>query len=158
MNGTYRNKLMIICLLVVVGWFGATLVSPAKAGAATEESLGLLAIGKKYIGVDYKYGSASGNDNSFDCSSYTQYVFKKLGVELPRTSVAQSNLGEKVGKGNLSVGDLVFFKTGGNGISHVAIYAGNGNILHASSSKGVAITSMESSYWTKSYVTARRIL
>lgn len=158
MNVKFTGRLMILCLMVVVGWFGSVTVSPSKASAATVESLELLSYGKQFIGVNYKYGAASGINTAFDCSSYTQYIFKQLGIELPRTSVSQSNIGEKVVKANLSVGDLVFFRGSGNGIGHVAIYAGGGKILHASSSKGVTISSIESDYWKSNYVTARRIL
>jgi probable lipoprotein NlpC len=159
MKSTYMSKLTLICMMVVIGWFGTIHLSPSKASAATAQSLELLSYGKKYIGVNYKYGAASGVTTAFDCSSYTQYIFKQLGVNLPRTSGAQSSVGDKVSKGSLSVGDLVFFNTmGGNRISHVAIYAGHGKIIHASSSKGVSHSSVESGYWKKYYVTARRVL
>ncbi|WP_372660628.1 C40 family peptidase [Cohnella sp.] len=158
MNGKYIGKFMMICIMIVIGWLGSILVSPSKVSAATAESLELISYGKQYIGVNYKYGAASGIDYAFDCSSYTQYVFKQMGIELPRTSVSQSYIGEKVSKGYLSIGDLVFFRASGGGIGHVAIYAGDGKILHASSSKGVALSSMESGYWKKTYVTARRVL
>lgn len=158
MNMKLTGKLMIMCIMVVVGWFGSVMVSQSKASAATEESLELLSYGKLYIGVDYKYGATSGIDYAFDCSSYTQYVFKQMGIELPRTSSSQAHIGDKISKGNLSVGDLVFFSASGSGIGHVAIYAGGGKILHASSSKGVAISSIESDYWKKNYLTARRVL
>ncbi|GIO13096.1 hypothetical protein J19TS2_26510 [Cohnella xylanilytica] len=153
-----RTKLLSICLLASIGWFGMAAGHSGQASAATAESLELLSIGKEYIGTPYEFGATAGDTESFDCSSFVQYVFKQMDVSLPRTSVTQAKMGVKVEKGYLSVGDLVFFRTGGSGISHVAIYAGNGKILHASSSKGVAISDMNTSYWKKSYVTARRVL
>ncbi|WP_027094625.1 C40 family peptidase [Cohnella thermotolerans] len=153
-----KLKIMAICVLATVGWFGMAAGHSGQASAATEESLELLSIGKEFIGTPYLYGSASGSTDTFDCSSFVQYVFKQQNISLPRTASAQATVGEKVTKAYLSVGDLVFFKSGGSGIGHVAIYAGNGKILHATSSQGVTISNLNSSYWSKNYVTARRVL
>ncbi|WP_169084813.1 C40 family peptidase [Paenibacillus sp. PL91] len=129
-----------------------------KAQAATPETIDLVSEGKAYIGTPYKFGAPAGVTYAFDCSSFTQFLFKGLDVSLPRTSTAQATIGEKVPKGSLSMGDLVFFKTNGKSISHVAIYAGNNKIIHSSSSQGVTVSSLNLSYWSKSYVTARRVL
>jgi len=151
-------KLALACGIAVTGLFGGIIGSPAKTSAATPESLNLLEVGKDFIGTPYQFGAAAGITSAFDCSSFVQYIFQGAGVKLPRTSSSQASVGEKVDKGYLSVGDLVFFKTGDSGISHVAIYAGNNKMLHASSSQGVTISNMNSSYWKKAYVTARRVL
>jgi len=158
MKSKLAAKIMLACGLAVTGLFGTLIGTPGKADAATPQSLDLIAFGKDYIGTPYKFGAAAGSTYAFDCSSFVQYVFQQSGIELPRTSVSQSYVGEKVDKAYLSTGDLTFFKTGGGGISHVAIYAGDGKILHASSSQGVTVSNMNSSYWTKAYVTARRVL
>lgn len=158
MNKKFIIKALLACSLAVTGLFGTMIGSSSTANAATPDSLNLLAFGKDYIGTPYQYGSQPGDTSTFDCSSFVQYVFKQAGIDLPRTSVSQSYTGEKVDKGYLSVGDLVFFKTGGGGISHVAIYAGDGKILHASTSQGVTVSNMNSNYWSKAYVTARRVL
>jgi Cell wall-associated hydrolases (invasion-associated proteins) len=158
MKSNIATKIMLACGLTVTGLFGSLIGLPAKADAATPESLNLIASGKDFIGTPYKFGAPAGVTYAFDCSSFVQYVFQQQGVDLPRTSVSQSYAGEKVDKAYLSMGDLTFFKTGGSGISHVAIYAGDGKILHASSSKGVTLSNMNSSYWKKAYVTARRVL
>ncbi|WP_230986910.1 C40 family peptidase [Cohnella fermenti] len=156
--GAVKKKLMMVGLLASIGWFGMTAVHSTGASAATAESLELLSIGKNYIGTPYVYGASGIWGTSFDCSSYTQFVFRQLGVSLPRTSSEQAYMGTKVDKAYLSVGDLVFFRTGSGWISHVAIYAGEGKILHASSSQGVTLSDMNSTYWKNAYVTARRIL
>jgi probable lipoprotein NlpC len=158
MNGKCTLKIMLLCALVTSGWLGSSIGSSQKASAATPESLGLVSLGKEFVGIPYRYGAPSGITSAFDCSSFTQYVFDQVGITLPRTAATQSHLGQKVDKGYLSVGDLVYFKASGNGIGHVAIYAGNGMILHSSSSKGVTLSSLKSSYWKKNYVTARRVL
>lgn len=129
-----------------------------SAHAATPTSIELISTSKEYIGTPYQYGAAPGNTDKFDCSSFTQYVFNSFGVWLPRTSSAQASMGTKVDKGSLSMGDLVFFNTNGKSISHVAIYAGNNKIIHSSSTKGVSLSDMNSSYWKGKYVTARRVL
>jgi len=158
MKSKLAIKVILACGLAVTGLFGTMIGTSTQASAATPESLNLLAFGKDYIGTPYQYGAAAGSTSAFDCSSYVQYVFEQAGIDLPRTSSGQASIGEKVDKAFLSVGDLLFFKTGGGGISHVGIYAGDGKMLHASSSQGVTVSSINSNYWTKAYVTARRVL
>ncbi|HVL38399.1 MAG TPA: LysM peptidoglycan-binding domain-containing protein, partial [Fimbriimonadaceae bacterium] len=88
-----------------------------------------------FRGIRYRYGGTS--RSGFDCSGFTTTVFKSQGVKLPRTSAAQSKVGQPVSKDNLRPGDLVFFRTrGGRSISHVGIYQGNGKFIHASSGGG----------------------
>ncbi|MGG1633146.1 C40 family peptidase [Paenibacillus sp. NRS-1760] len=145
-----------ICSAIVISAFTIGTFAP-KAHAATPETLNLVSTGKEFIGTPYKFGAPAGVTYAFDCSSFTQFLFKGLDVSLPRTSVAQATVGKKVPKGSLSMGDLVFFKTNGKTISHVAIYAGNNKIIHSATSTGVTVSDMTSSYWSKSYVTARRV-
>jgi len=158
MKNKLTIKLVLACGLAVTGLFGTMFTASPQASAATEEALSLIDFGKDYIGTPYRFGATAGKTSAFDCSSYVQYVFDQAGISLPRTSSSQASKGEKVDKAFLSVGDLLFFNTGGKGISHVGIYAGDGKMLHASSSQGVAISSINSKYWTKAYVTARRVL
>jgi len=146
-----------ICSAIVMSAFTIGTFAP-KAHAATPETIDLISTGKEFIGTPYKFGAPAGATYAFDCSSFTQFLFKGLDVSLPRTSVAQASVGEKVPKGSLSMGDLVFFKTNGKTISHVAIYAGNNKIIHSATSTGVTVSDMTTNYWSKSYVTARRVV
>lgn len=108
------------------------------------------------LGIRYKYGGT--NESGFDCSGFTSYVFAALGIELPRDSRSQAKLGVKIAKHELKKGDLVFFNTNGKTISHVGIYIGDGKMAHASTKQGTVITEIDSGYYAKRYVTARRIL
>ena len=109
-----------------------------------------------YIGVPYVFGGTS--PYGFDCSGYVQYVFAKAGISIPRTADVQYEFGTPISTTDLVSGDLVFFSTYTYGASHVGIYLGDNNFIHASSSRGVTIDSLGSSYWSSHYIGARRIL
>lgn len=127
------------------------------AGNTSSKADKIVATAKKYIGVPYVWGGES--PKGFDCSGYVQYVFKMHSISLNRTTETQYKHGSYVSKSNLKPGDLVFFQnTYRAGISHVGIYIGNGQFIHASSSKGVTISNLSSSYYTSHYYGARRIL
>lgn len=111
---------------------------------------------KPTIGVSYKTGGTT--TSGFDCSGFTSYVYKKLGLNLPRTSTAQYKVGTAVSKSNLKAGDLVFFNTSGKGISHVGIYVGNGKFAHSSTSRGVIVSPLSQTYYAKRYVGAKRVM
>lgn len=106
------------------------------------------------VGVPYLFGGSS--RKGFDCSGYTQYVFKGSGISLPRTSSSQYDVGSSVSRAQLQSGDLVFFTTYAAGASHVGIYIGGGNFVHASNS-GVRTTSLSDSYYASRFVGARRV-
>ena len=105
--------------------------------------------------VKYKMGGTS--KSGIDCSGFTQKVYKeKFGIELPRTTVTQVNIGVEVKKSDLKMGDLVFFKTS-KVDKHVGIYMGNGDFLH-SSIKGIKFTKLDKPFYKNTYWTARRIM
>ncbi|WP_088188907.1 NlpC/P60 family protein [Desulfosporosinus sp. FKA] len=107
------------------------------------------------IGVPYVFG---GNSRSgFDCSGYTQYVFKGVGISLPRTAEEQFKSGVSVSREQLQAGDLVFFSTYAPGASHVGIYIGGGKFIAADSNKGICISNLDDPYYKSSYLGARRI-
>lgn len=112
------------------------------------------------MGTPYKFGAPSGVTSIFDCSSFTQYVYKKNGITLPRTSREQATKGYYVSRSNLRKGDLVFFSTRSSGgrIAHVGIYAGSGKILHTYGAGGVKYSSLSSDWWSSHYITARRVI
>ncbi len=110
---------------------------------------------RNYIGSKYVYGATG--PSSFDCSGFTQYVFKLHGVSLNRTAAAQYSNGVAVDRSSLQPGDLVMF--GKSGINHVGIYIGGGQIVHAANpSRGVTIDTITSGYYNNNYVGARRVM
>jgi peptidoglycan endopeptidase LytE len=119
----------------------------------------IIQIGEKYLGAKYLYGASPSRTDAFDCSSFTMRVFSEAGISLPRNSAAQSQVGTPVSFNRLQKADLVFFDTDFNGtINHVGIYAGNGQMLNVSTSKGVSYASIGSSYWKERLVKAVRVI
>jgi cell wall-associated NlpC family hydrolase len=108
----------------------------------------------RFLGVPYVFGGTS--TSGFDCSGFVQHVFAMLGIGLPRTADAQYDFG-KPAIGGPRPGDLVFFDTYG-GVSHVGIYLGKGQFVHASSSHGVMVSHLSDSYWAARYVGAKRLI
>ena len=132
--------------------------SPPPSSAATR----VLRTGHSYSGVKYVWGGNTPREG-FDCSGFTKYVFAQHGVTLPRTSREQAHAGASVAADfrSLRPGDLMFFAEPGEAISHVAIYAGDGVILHAASSLGgVGYTDLNSGgeWFVAYFVAARRVL
>jgi len=115
----------------------------------------LLSQYKRWKGTPYRYGGTT--LSGVDCSAFVQNTFRaKLGLKIPRTTRTQIKVGYKVNKSRLKIGDVVFFKTGRTSM-HNGIYLGKSKFMHASSSKGVIISSLNNKYWKKTYLTSRRI-
>ena len=154
------NKLKVGQAIKVSGK-ASTVVAGAttQSVSSTSEANAVIAAGEKYLGAKYVYGASTSRTDAFDCSSFTMKIFAAVGVSLPRNSVDQSNMGVKVSTSSLKKGDLIFFDTDYNGtINHVGVYAGNGQMLNAASSKGVSYANINSSYWKPRIVKAVRIL
>ena len=115
----------------------------------------LAATAHSYLGTPYLMGGTT--RRAIDCSAFTQNVYAAHGIKLPRTADVQYNVGNKVPRGQEQPGDLVFFETYLPGPSHVGIYLGNGKFIHASSSRGVTITPLNSYYFGPRYLGAKRV-
>ena len=108
-----------------------------------------------FLGSPYVFGGDS-PVTGFDCSSYVQYVFAHFGVQLPRVTVDQIQMGQAVEQADLQPGDLVFFTTYEPGASHVGIYLGN-RMMIDDQDNGVSYDSLDSPYWSSRYYGARRV-
>ncbi|MCI1858400.1 MAG: LysM peptidoglycan-binding domain-containing protein [Sporolactobacillus sp.] len=143
----------LISSLVVAGSGATGLAHQAKAASNSDAAN----LAQQGVGQRYVWGAN-------DCSGFTMKVFAKLGVSLPHSSAAQAGYGVPVAQADLQPGDLVFFNTSGQGISHVGIYVGGGRMISAENERtGVRETQIfgtggASSYWSKRYVTARRVI
>lgn len=117
----------------------------------------LVAFAKSFVGYPYVYGG--NGPNSFDCSGFVLYVYKHFGYSFSRTASAQYKDGTPVAKVDLIPGDLVFFSGNGYSITHVGLYIGNGEFVHASNpTRGVVIDTLASGYYKTHYWSACRIV
>ncbi len=124
-------------------------------GLDKQERLALFA--KKFLGIPYRFGGST--LFGIDCSAFVQKVFGFFKVPLPRTAREQFSVGEDIDKNDLSIGDLVFFRTYARFPSHVGIYIGNNLFIHASSKvRRVTIDSLDEPYYLKRFIGARRIM
>lgn len=132
------------------------------SGKVNAEIQEILRDAQKYLGAPYKY--AGNTSSGFDCSGLVVKVFDENNAKLPRRSEEQSNTGTPINIKETKPGDLVFFATaGGSRVSHVGIvhdigHDGEVKFIHASTSKGVIISSLNEKYWNQAYLFARRVL
>jgi cell wall-associated NlpC family hydrolase len=130
--------------------------SSVSRGSTSSSSSALVSKAFQYLGKPYVWGAAG--PKAFDCSGFTLYVYDSFGVSLPHSAASQAGMGQTVSKSNLQPGDLIFFNTTG-GISHVGMYIGSGQFIHASSgSSKVTVSELDSSYYASRFVTAKRVL
>lgn len=127
-----------------------------KSSITNSSSNGIKKLNQVYnqwVGTRYRLGGTT--RRGIDCSAFMQETFSSaFDMSLPRTTSEQQSLGRRIKKNELKHGDLVFFR----GNRHVGVYIGNGQFMHASSSQGVTISSLEHHYWAKTYTQSRRIL
>ncbi|KMT22020.1 C40 family peptidase [Clostridium cylindrosporum] len=119
----------------------------------------IVKLAKAQIGKPYVWGAQG--PRSFDCSGLVTYVYKNAGdIKAPRTSAEQSKMGTTVKRSNLKPGDLVFSSTNGTGrVSHVGIYVGSGQMIHAPRAGSVVQkTSINTTYWNKAYLWSKDII
>jgi hypothetical protein len=141
------------------------IVSPEEYPLAKREELGesylreeLVRSARSFLGVPYLWGGTSA-ETGFDCSGLTMTVYQLNGFDLPRTSSQQFSTGSPVDRASLAKGDLLFFTGGGNKVSHVGIYAGNGQFIHASGKgKQIRVDSLSDRYFSRTFTGARSYL
>ena len=144
------------------GYISAEYVTIVDASEATSSSKGqeIADYALTFVGYPYVYGGSS--PKGFDCSGFTTYIYKQFGYSINRTASNQLDNGTAVSMSELQPGDLVFFKKSGSGskrASHVGIYIGNNQFVHASTSTvGVIISGMDEAYYTSGFVGGRRLV
>lgn len=110
---------------------------------------------ESWIGVPYKWGGV--DKSGVDCSAFVQNVFANIGFSLPRTAAMQFDFSSKIEDNNRKVGDLIFFRKSDD-ISHVGIYLGNDEVIHASSSQGVIIQSLNNQFFINQFAGFGRVI
>ncbi|SDR91510.1 SH3 domain-containing protein [Paenibacillaceae bacterium GAS479] len=134
-----------------------------QPGDTSSKRKQVVELAKSYMGrVSYEFGVRNTSQLIFDCSSFTEFIYDKVGVDLKWGTSSQKLQGKAVSRANLQTGDLIFFDSIGsnNGaINHVGIYMGNGQFIHnAPSADGVKIDSLNSGWWKDRYVSSRSVL
>ena len=160
-NGLLDGWYDVTCESGTRGYIRSDFVDLVSSNVSANGS-SVVSFAQQYLGVRYVYGGAS--PKGFDCSGFTMYVMKQFGYSLPHTATGQwkSGLGTKVSFAEMMPGDLVFFcdpsRSLGKACSHAGIYVGNGQFIHASSSKnGVIYSDLTSGYYNRYYVGAIRL-
>lgn len=152
-----QSQFLKVILMATLALF--LVVAPFTNQAAASSGINstqLVSVANKVMGTKYVWGGTT--TKGFDCSGFIGYVFKNVGVSLPRTTAGMYVTGTSVSKNNLRTGDLVFFNTTGKGVSHAGIYIGNGKFAHSSSSKGVSVSKINDPYyWGSKYIGAKRV-
>ncbi len=157
-NGWYK----VTCEYGTIGYIRSDFLVLCKTKEAASASSGIVELAKSFLGVRYVYGGAS--SSGFDCSGFTMYLAKQLGYSLPHTASGQMDYGTSIAKDALQPGDLVFFRDPSRipsykTASHVGMYIGGGQFIHASSGSGycVKISSLSDNYYATYYAGARRL-
>lgn len=150
-----RKGLFAIFTALVISLIGTTNIQAEETKDIKIEDQ-LISNAKTHLGSPYLFGGTS--QEGFDCSGFSQEVFKQTGIEIPRTTGEQFEMGIAVKKEDLQKGDLIFFETIRKGPSHLGIYIGDNKFIHSSSSKGVSISKLDDPYyWGPRYLGARRV-
>lgn len=149
----YFNRLLVCFAFAFVS---ACSSSPVNQGGESYYRAQMQEVYREWQGTPYRLGGT--NKRGIDCSAFTQIaMYDVYRLDLPRTTSQLVNKGKKVSRSNASYGDLVFFKTGSR-TRHVGIYIGNNQFMHASTSKGVIISSLSNSYWKSKFWQIRRVI
>ncbi|MEL7003793.1 MAG: C40 family peptidase [Bacteroidota bacterium] len=149
----------LLCMCVITA-LGSSCASQKRAQVREQKINTVIKTAKTYVGTPYKWGGTT--RGGMDCSGLLCNSFRAVDYELPRTSIAQSKVGEKVKQKQIKKGDLVFFATGKKKrrVTHVGLVtrvrAGEVKFIHSSSSLGVVESSLSSKYYKKRFIMARR--
>ena len=154
-----KNRPFILFFAFALLMTACSSTSNYRARNANPDKYTVIKTAKNMLGVKYRYGGTSPRQG-FDCSGLVQYSYKAAGINVPRTTRQQYKAVRPISRRYLRAGDLVFYKTSvSRAVSHVGIYLGNNQFIHApSSGKRVKISSMLEKYWRKRFTGAGRFL
>lgn len=154
----YITQFCLVSTLILTAACSQSPVRPSSSVDHSRSSVNShpVEVALQQVGVPYRYG---GHDPSgFDCSGLVYYSYLQQGVKIPRTTHSQLKFAKKIPYSRIRYGDLVFFRISKSKISHVGMYIGNNEFVHApSKGKHVSISSLKARYWQKRFVTAARI-
>ena len=149
------NRLLLIALALAAALLGGCATRPQLPPERAEPGgrQTVVDVAQRMVGTPYRPGGAS--PRGFDCSGLVRYSFEHAGIQVPRTAAEQFARSRPVGNRPLQPGDLLFFNTEGRRISHVGIYVGQRQFVHApSNGKQVSVESMDHPYWRRRMVGA----
>ena len=151
----FTALLMVGLLSLYLGGCGS---QPYRPSAQTLDRQQVIEAARDMLGVPYRYGGTS-PQHGFDCSGLVQYVYSQAGVQVPRTTGEQYRASLPIKRNALQPGDVNFFRSPGRRfVSHVGIYLGQGEFIHApSSGRSVSIDSLQDDYWRRRYTSGGRM-
>lgn len=150
-------KLGTICLLALLASCGS--VPPQRSAPplqSREHASEVVMYALGLMDIDYRFGGKN-PESGLDCSGMVSYIYRNaLGIELPPSAARIAQIGREIEPARLAPGDLVFFNTTGQSLSHVGIYLGDDRFIHAPSSNGkIKVSSLKTAYYAKRLEAAR---
>jgi len=154
-----EKQLMVLFLLLSLFLVPKDLVFGEESNSSSQTvRYRLVKMARTFLGLPYRWGGMS-ERRGVDCSGLVKVLFAKLHVELPRSSREQIQSGKEISLDQLETGDLVFFSTHGEIPTHVGVYLGNDQFLHAEQKAGrVIITNLKDPWYVKRFLGARRVI
>lgn len=154
----WQKMFLLICFLTLFSFLAGCSVAETHHAASpgmTETGQRIVDVSRQLLGAPYRYGGES--PDGFDCSGLVYYVYRKIGVPVPRSSQELYRNSRKVKLAELRPGDLLFFNISRRKVSHVGIYSRANRFIHApSSGKRVSAASLDNPYWRERLVGAGR--
>ncbi len=150
--------LLVFACLLAQGCGKVKLGSPGAPAPRARSGSAVVATAKTQLGKPYKYGGETPG-TGFDCSGLIHWSYRQHGVVVPRVAKDQARCGKAVKRSQLTPGDIVVFRISSRSGIHTGLYSGNGKFVHSpSSGKRIREDSINTDYWKRRYVSARRVL